>query len=36
MGYITENLMPGERVVYQTKLHWIIFAFPTVLVVWGQ
>jgi uncharacterized membrane protein YdbT with pleckstrin-like domain len=33
MGYITENLMRDERVVYQTRLHWMIFASPVLLVV---
>jgi len=25
MSYIDNNLMEGEKVVYRTKLHWIIF-----------
>ena len=25
MGYVTSNLISGERIVYKTKLHWIIF-----------
>jgi uncharacterized membrane protein YdbT with pleckstrin-like domain len=32
VAYIDDNLLPGEEVVYQTKLHPIIFA-PAVLVV---
>ncbi len=28
MGYVENNLMNGENVVYRAKLHWIIFAFP--------
>lgn len=24
MSYIDKNLVPGERVVYQTRLHWIV------------
>jgi len=24
MSYIDANLIPGERVVYQTRLHWIV------------
>lgn len=24
MSYIDRNLVPGERVVYQTRLHWIV------------
>lgn len=31
MGYITENLVQGERVVHQTKLHWIVFLAPALL-----
>lgn len=23
MGYVEENLIPGETVIYQTRLHWI-------------
>jgi hypothetical protein len=28
MGYIERNLADGERVVYQTKLHPVIFVWP--------
>ncbi len=35
MGYIERNLMPGEKVVYQTKLHWIIFLWPILLFIVG-
>jgi len=24
MSYVNANLIPGERVVYQTRLHWIV------------
>src|SRR5437762_11541027 len=24
MSYIDANLVPGEKVVYQTRLHWIV------------
>ena len=24
MSYLTSNLVPGERVIYQTRLHWIV------------
>ena len=30
MGYVEENLMPGEQVVYKAKLHWALFVGPTV------
>lgn len=33
MGYIEQNLIAGEKVVYQTRLHWIIFAWPAVFLV---
>ncbi len=26
MGYVENNLMPGERICIQAKLHWIIFS----------
>lgn len=35
MGYVTENLMPGERVVFQTRIHPIIFTGPVFLLVIG-
>lgn len=31
MGYIERNLIPGETILYQTKLHWIVMFWPTVL-----
>lgn len=33
MGYIDDNLMSGEQVVYRTKLHRIIFVGPIIFVV---
>jgi uncharacterized membrane protein YdbT with pleckstrin-like domain len=35
MGYVTENLLMGEKVVYQTHLHWIIFWYPIILILLG-
>jgi hypothetical protein len=32
MGYIEESLLPGERVQWRTKLHWIVFLWPAVLI----
>jgi len=26
MGYVERHLLPGERVIYRTRVHWIIFA----------
>ena len=31
MGYVDQNLMPGEVVEYRARLHWIIYAGPAVL-----
>lgn len=28
MGYVDDHLMPNERVVYRTTLHWIMFLGP--------
>src|SRR3989449_11640841 len=28
MGYIEENLMPGEQIMYRANLHWIIYSAP--------
>ena len=33
MGYVDEHLMTGERVVYRTSLHWIIFTAPSLTVL---
>ena len=36
--YIDSNLMPGEKVVYQTTLHWIVFLIPLpllLLAIWA-
>jgi len=35
VGYISDNLIRGERVAYTTKLHWIIFGWPVVFLVCG-
>lgn len=32
MGYIEQNLIAGETVAYRTRLHWIIFLWPAVLL----
>lgn len=32
MGFIERNLMPEEKVVYEAKLHWFVFAWPVALV----
>jgi hypothetical protein len=28
MGYIEQNLVPGETVLYKTRLHWIVLIWP--------
>jgi len=33
MGYIEESLLPGERVQWRTRLHWIIFLWPALFFV---
>lgn len=35
MGFIDENLMPNESIIYRTKLHWIVFVPPAVLILLG-
>lgn len=31
MSYIDKNLLPGERILFRTKKHWILFFVPVVL-----
>jgi uncharacterized membrane protein YdbT with pleckstrin-like domain len=33
MGYIEQNLVAGETVVYRAKLHWVIFLWPVVFLL---
>ena len=35
MGYVERHLLAGERVVYKTRLHWILFLRPALVVVAG-
>ena len=35
MGYIEKNLMAGEKVIYRTKLHWVIFLWSVIFVIIG-
>jgi hypothetical protein len=37
MSYITKTLVPGEKVVYQTRLHWIVMLGHIIgaLVLWA-
>jgi uncharacterized membrane protein YdbT with pleckstrin-like domain len=31
MGYIDKNLIDGETVVYEARLHWVLFLRPAIL-----
>lgn len=33
MGYIEQHLLPGERVIYKSKIHWVIFLEPAIFMV---
>ncbi len=35
MGYVERHLLPGERVVYKTRLHWVLFVKPGLVFVGG-
>jgi uncharacterized membrane protein YdbT with pleckstrin-like domain len=35
MGYVEENLMPGEEVTYRTRLHRVIYAGPILVGALG-
>ncbi len=35
MGYVERHLLPGERVLYKTRLHWVLFVKPGLVVVAG-
>ncbi len=30
MGYVERHLLPNERVLYKTRLHWILFGKPVI------
>ena len=34
-GYVESNLLPGEQVVYETRLHPIIYVWPALIVLAG-
>jgi uncharacterized membrane protein YdbT with pleckstrin-like domain len=34
VSYVEENLLPGERVLYRAKLHWITFVTIGALLTW--
>jgi len=33
MSYIEQNLVPGETVLYKTRLHWIVLVRPLIMAV---
>jgi uncharacterized membrane protein YdbT with pleckstrin-like domain len=33
MSYVENNLLPNEQITYRAKLHWVIYALPTVVFV---
>lgn len=33
MSYIDRNLLEGERVVYRTRVHWLLFVVPMLFTV---
>jgi uncharacterized membrane protein YdbT with pleckstrin-like domain len=35
VGYVERHLLPDERVLYKTRLHWILLLKPSVLVLLG-
>jgi uncharacterized membrane protein YdbT with pleckstrin-like domain len=35
VGYVERHLLPNERVVYKTRLHWILFAKPASVTLLG-
>lgn len=35
MGYVERHLLPGERVLYKTRLHWVLFIRPVLVFLVG-
>jgi uncharacterized membrane protein YdbT with pleckstrin-like domain len=35
LGYVERHLLPNERVIYKTRLHWILFARPALATLAG-
>jgi uncharacterized membrane protein YdbT with pleckstrin-like domain len=33
MGYIESSLIPGERIVYLARLHWIVFLWSVIFLI---
>lgn len=36
MGYVERHLLPNEHIVYKTRLHWILFLKPALLILAGM
>jgi uncharacterized membrane protein YdbT with pleckstrin-like domain len=35
VGYVERHLLPGEHVIYKTRLHWVLFLRPVLVIVAG-
>jgi len=35
VGYVERHLLAGERVLYKTRLHWVLFVKPALVVLAG-
>jgi uncharacterized membrane protein YdbT with pleckstrin-like domain len=35
VGYVERHLLPNERVIYKTRLHWVLFAKPALVTLLG-
>lgn len=35
MSYIEQNLMPGEKIIYRARLHWIVFLWPVIFLLFA-
>jgi uncharacterized membrane protein YdbT with pleckstrin-like domain len=35
VGYVERHLLPNEHVVYKTRLHWMLFVKPVLLILGG-
>ena len=35
MGYVDKNVLPGENIVYEAKIHWFIFVPGTIFFALG-
>jgi uncharacterized membrane protein YdbT with pleckstrin-like domain len=35
VGYVERHLLPGEHVIYKTRLHWVLFLRPVLVIAAG-